>query len=65
MGLLFGLQQQACSSMYVHIVTSLANEVVFSVAFVCLSVGEQHYSKSYEWIAMEFYGRVQGVIMNN
>ena len=42
--------------------TSLAKEVMFLVALVCLSVClfvcEQHYSKSYERIGMKFYGRV-------
>ena len=42
--------------------TSLAKEVMFLVAlvclFVCLFVCEQHYSKSYERIGMKFYGRV-------
>ena len=28
--------------------------------FVCLSVCKQHYSKSYKWIAMKFYGGVRG-----
>ena len=45
-----------------NIVTSLAKEVMFLVALVCLSVClfvcEQHYSKSYERIGMKFYGRV-------
>ena len=44
------------------IFTSLAKEVMFLVAlvclFVCLFVCEQHYSKSYERIGMKFYGRV-------
>ena len=43
-------------------ITSLAKEVMFLVASVCLSVClfvcEQHYSKSYERIGMKFYGRV-------
>ena len=47
-------------------VTSLAKEVMFLVAlvslsvclFVCLFVCGQHYSQSYERIAMKFYGRV-------
>ena len=47
-------------------VTSLAKEVMFLVAlvslsvclFVCLFVCGQHYSKTYEWIGMKFYGRV-------
>ena len=28
-------------------------------------VNEQHYSNSYEWIAMKFYGEVQGGIRKN
>ena len=43
-------------------ITSLAKEVMFLVAlvclFVCLFVCGQHYSKSYERIGMKFYGRV-------
>ena len=43
-------------------ITSLAKEVMFLVAlvclFVCLFVCEQHYSKSYKRIGMKFYGRV-------
>ena len=43
-------------------VTSLAKEVMFLVAlvclFVCLFVCGQHYSKSYERIGMKVYGRV-------
>ena len=27
---------------------------------ICLSVNEQHYSKSYEWIVTKFYGGVHG-----
>ena len=41
------------------LITSLAKEVMFLVALVCLSVClfvcEQHYSKSYERIGMKFY----------
>ena len=33
---------------------------MFSVAFVCLSVCLQHYSKSYERIAMKFYEGLLG-----
>ena len=44
------------------LITSLAKEVMFLVAlvclFVCLFVCGQHYSKSYERIGMKFYGRV-------
>ena len=42
-------------------ITSLAKEVMFLVALVSLSVCLSvcgHYSKSYEWIGMKFYGRV-------
>ena len=35
-------------------------EIMFSVAFVCLFVCYQHCSKSYERIAMKFYGGVRG-----
>ena len=49
--------------------TSLAKEVMFLVAlvclFVCLFVCEQHYSKSYERIGMKFYGRVLSSISKN
>ena len=38
---------------------------MFLVALVCLSVCEQHYSKSYERIGMEFYGGVLGSTMKN
>ena len=44
----------------VKITTSLAKEVMFSVALVCLSVYKQHYSKSYQQIVMKFSGRVRG-----
>ena len=48
--------------------TSLAKEVMFLRALVCLSVClsvclfvcGQHYSNSYERIGMKFYGRVLG-----
>ena len=32
--------------------------VIFLVPLVCLSMYEQHYSKSYKQIAMKFYGGV-------
>ena len=52
-----------------EIFTSLAKEVMFLVALVCLSVClfvcEQHYSKSYERIGMKFYGRVLSSTMKN
>ena len=32
---------------------------------VCLFVCGQHYSKSYEWIGMKFYGGVLGSMMKN
>ena len=36
-------------------ITSLAKEVMFSLVwFVCLSVCEQYYFKSYGWILMDF-----------
>ena len=38
---------------------------MFLVALVCLSVCEQHYSKSYEPIVMKFYGGTQGGTMKN
>ena len=48
--------------MILDVITSLAKEVMFLVALVslsvCLFVCGQHYSKSYEWIGMKFYGRV-------
>ena len=34
---------------------------MFSVGLACVSVRQQHYSKSYEWIVMKFYVRVQVV----
>ena len=46
------------------IITSLAKEVMFLVAlvclFVCLFVGGQHYSKSYERIGMKILWRDPG-----
>ena len=33
--------------------------------FVCLSVGGQHYSTSYESIGMKFYGGVMGSTVKN
>ena len=47
------------------VITSLAKEVMFLVALVCLSVCEQHYSKSYELIGMKFYGGVLGSTLKN
>ena len=53
------------------LITSLAKEVMFLVAlhmvclFVCLSVCEQHYSKSYKRIGMKFYGGVLGSTRKN
>ena len=42
---------------------------MFLVALVCLSVCllvcGQHFSTSYEWIGMEFYGGVLGSTMTN
>ena len=46
------------------IITSLAKEVMFLVALVCLSVClsvcGQHYSKSYERTGMKFLGQGPG-----
>ena len=39
---------------YIGVITSLAKEVMFLVALVCLFVCGQHYSKSCEWIGMKF-----------
>ena len=48
--------------MMYYIVTSLAKEVMFLVAFVslsvCLFVCGQHYSTRYERFGMKFYGGV-------
>ena len=41
-------------------ITFLANEVMFSIAFVCLSVSILNYKKSYERIVMKSYGEVWG-----
>ena len=42
----------------INIVTSLAKEAMFLISlvclFVCLFVCGQHYSKSYEWIGLNF-----------
>ena len=55
--------------LYFLFVTSLAKEIMFLVVlvclFVCLFVCGQHYSKSYEWIGMKFYGGVLGSTMKN
>ena len=48
------------STILLYLITSLANEVMFSVAFVCVYVCKQHYSRSYKWIAMKFHGGVLG-----
>ena len=49
---------------YNYIFTSLAKEVMFLVAlvclFVCLSVSGQHYSKRYERTGMKFYNSMEG-----
>ena len=54
---------------YTTVVTSLVKEVMFLAAlvclFICLSVCGQHYSKSYEWIGMKFYGGVLGSTLTN
>ena len=47
------------------IFTSLAKEVMFLAALVCLSVCGQHYSRSYEWIGTKLYGGVLGSTMKN
>ena len=47
------------------IFTSLAKEVMFLVALVCMFVCGQHYSKRYEQIGMKFYGGVLGSTMKN
>ena len=51
------------------IITSLAKEVMFLVAlvclFVCLFVCGQHYSKSHERIGMKLYGGVLDSTMKN
>ena len=58
-----------CGQHYSKSITSLAKEVTFLVALVCLSVClsvcGQHYSKSYERIGMKFYGGVLGSTMKN
>ena len=50
-------------------ITSLAKEIIFLVALVCLSVClfvcGQHYSKRYERIGVQFYGGVLGSTMKN
>ena len=54
-------------SFFLIIITSLekGGYVFGSVGlYVCLSVCEQHYSKSYEGIGMKFYGEVLGGTMN-
>ena len=50
-------------SVYYFLFTSLAKEVMFLVALVCLFVCGQHYSKSCERIGMKFYGGVLGSAM--
>ena len=37
-----------------------AKKIMFLVAFICLFVCYQHYSKTYERIVMKFYGGVRG-----
>ena len=49
----------------IALITSLAKEIMFLVALVCLFVCEHHYSKSYEQVGMKFYGRVLGSAMKN
>ena len=49
-----------------NIITSMARGGYFWYRwFVCLSVSEQHYSKGYKRIAMNFYGGVWGDIRKN
>ena len=48
-----------------RLVTSLAKEIMFWGAFVCLFVCGQLYSKSYEPIGMDFYGGVLGSTTKN
>ena len=67
------LNPQSPLIIYQLIFTSLAKEVMFLVALVCLfvclsvclSVYGQHNSKSYEWIGMKFCGGVLGSTMKN
>ena len=62
------LKRNTVTSIYrliITITTSLAKEVMFLVALVCLSVCGQHYSKSYKRIKMKFYGGVLGSTMAN
>ena len=58
----------ACPHSYYFLATSLAKEVMFLVALVCLSVlsiCKQHYSKSYKWIAKKFYRGARGYTGKN
>ena len=52
-------------ALYKCFVTSLAKEVMFLVALVCLFVCGQHCSKRYERIGVNFYGGVLGSTMKN
>ena len=55
-------------SCFYHLITSLAKEVMFSVELACMSVClfvSNITQKSYKWIAMKFYGEVQGDTMKN
>ena len=60
-----------CSLDCLLFIISLTKEVMFLAVFgsvclfVCLSVCEQHYSKSYERIVMKFYEGAQGGTMKN
>ena len=56
---------EANSTSAIFFITSLAKDVMFSVVLVCLSVCKQHYSTSYEWITMKFYGGVRGSSRKN
>ena len=49
----------------IYLITSLAKDVMFLVALVCLSVCGQHYSNSLERIGLKFYGGVLGCTMKN
>ena len=48
-----------------HIYLLGKREVMYLVALVCLFVSEQHCSKTYERIAMKFYGEVPGCARKN
>ena len=63
-------EEQCCFFLFfffTSLKTSLAKEVIFGRVglSVCLFVCRQHYSKSYELIAMKFYGKVLDSTMKN